>query len=908
MGIAVSAEQADTFAPPVRLHIDGTEISATDGTTVLEAALAQGIYIPHLCHHPDLKPVGVCRLCMVEIEGRGLTLACMTPVADGMRIRTESPEIRLVRQMVVELLIANHYPDCLACSKNQLCQLQQVASYVGIDTQRLARLRRPERRFAVDRSNPFFDYDPNQCILCGICVRTCDEIVGVHALDYAFRGFATVVVPFEGRPIAQSACVSCGECVVRCPVGALVPKHFEVPAREVKTVCPYCGVGCTVYMGVRGNRIASCRADRESPVNHGRLCVKGRFGYQFVNHPDRLKKPLVRQGERFVEYSWEEALERVAEGFRRYRGDQIAVLASAKLTNEENYLLQKFARVCLGTNNIDHCARLCHAPSVAGLAQTLGSGAMTNSIAEIRHAACIFAIGTNTTVAHPVLAQEVIYAVRSGAELIVANPKEIELCRYATQFLQHRPGSDVALLTGMTRVIVEENLMDTGFIESRCENFDAFRQALSKFTPEKVVSWTGVPWEKIVLAARTYAMRKPGMILYAMGITQHSHGTDNVLAISNLALLTGNFGKSSSGVNPLRGQNNVQGACDMGALPNVLPGYQRVDQPAALEKFQKAWGCELSSRPGLTHTEMTAAAHRGDLRAMYIVGENPLISEADANHLQEALQKLEFLVVQDIFLTETAELADVVLPAACVFEKDGTVTNTERRIQRIRKAVLPPGEAQPDGWIISQIAQRLGYPGFAETQPSKLMEEIASLVPIYGGVRYERLENGGLQWPCPEVQHPGTPILHRERFATATGKARFVPVDYAPPAEWSDEQYPWVLTTDRSLFHYHTSTMTGRVEGLKLLHDREWIRIHPRDASKIGVKHGECIRLVSRRGEMMAYAYLSKECLPGVISATFHFPESPTNRLTHCAIDPVAKTPETKVCAVRIEKLPDGTL
>ncbi|MHC4403446.1 MAG: formate dehydrogenase subunit alpha [Planctomycetota bacterium] len=890
------------MADKIPLAIDGVEVLAEPGTTLLEAALGAGIYIPNLCHHPDLEPVGVCRLCMVEIEGRGSTLACRAPVEPGLVVRTESPEIDAVRRIATELLIVNHHGDCLACSKNDVCQLQRIASYVGVDEERLKRLRRAETTVPVDTSNPFFDLDMNKCVLCGICVRTCAEVQGAYAIDFAFRGYGTTISTFGHQPMAQSRCESCGECVVRCPVGALRPKAAQHPSREVRTTCPYCGVGCGIYLGVRGNRIVGARGDRENPVNEGRLCVKGRFGHDFVNHPERLTKPLVRRNGRFVETSWDEALDRIAREFSRYKADEFAVLSSAKVTNEENYVVQKFARAVMGTNHVDHCARLCHAPSVTGLVQSFGSGAMTNSVGEIVDAACIFAIGTNTTEAHPVIGLEVRKAVRRGAKLIVANPKEIVLCRDAHIFLQQRPGSDVALMMGMMRVIVDEGLADGGFIDDRCANFDAFWESLDRFDPDTAAKITGVPREKIREAARCYATNRPASILYAMGITQHTHGTDNVLATSNLALLTGNVGKPSTGVNPLRGQNNVQGACDLGALPNVYPGYQKVDSPEAKAKFEAAWGCELCGSPGLTHTEIFDAIYEGRVKALYQVGENPVLSEANATHVEEALERIEFFVVQDIFLTETARLAHVVLPAASFAEKDGTFTNTERRVQRVRKAVPPPGEAKTDSWITCQIARRMGAKGFDFSGPAEIMREIASVSPAYHGITYERIDDVGLQWPCPSEDHPGTRFLHSEKFATPDGKGKFIPLEYKPPAEEEDEQYPLILTTDRSLYHFHTGSMTRRVAGLDQLNSEELLKIHPEDASRLGIADGEMVEIRSRRGSVTVKAHVTDVCPRGVVSSTFHFAEAPINVVTNCAIDPVAKIPETKVCAVRVEK------
>lgn len=886
----------------ITFTVDGLEIKANRGDTILRAALQHGIYIPHLCYHPDLKPFGGCRLCMVEIEGKGLTISCKAPVEEGIAVITESAEINKVRRIAAELLIVNHYADCLECVKNTECKLQSIAAYIGIEEGRLQRLKRVTRTIPIDDSNPFFIRNPNKCVLCGICVRTCEEIQGVSAIDFAFRGYSTKIATPKDKPIIESKCESCGECVVRCPVGALIPKNVQRPAREVKTICSYCGVGCGIYLGVRGSLIVNVRGDLDSPVNRGNLCVKGRFGHDFINHPERLTSPLIKRDGVFVEATWEEALDLVAAKLSKYKGDQFAVISSAKCTNEENYLIQKFTRTVMGTNNIDHCARLCHAPSVAGLAQSFGSGAMTNSISEIESAACIFAIGTNTTASHPIIGLQVKKAVQNKAKLIVANPRRIDLCRFAGLWLRQRPGTDVALLMGMMRVIVDEGLFDSSFIERRTEGFDAFKESLGDFDLNLVEQITGVPREQIIEAARIYATEKPATILYAMGITQHSHGTDNVLAISNLAMLTGNIGMPSTGVNPLRGQNNVQGACDMGALPNVYPGYQRVDSPEVRRKFETAWGYSLNPSPGLTLTEILEAAYQRRIKALYIIGENPLLSEADAQHAKEALEALEFLVVQDIFLTETARLADVVLPAATFAEKDGTFTNTERRVQRIRKAIEPLSASRPDWWIICEIAKKLGGRGFNFGHPAEIMEEISSVTPIYKGISYDRLDKGGLQWPCLSSEHPGTPILHTEKFPTSNGKGRFVPLAYKPSAEIPDKEYPLILTTERNLYHYHTGTMTRKVEGLNILRSQELVEINPRDADAFEIGDGEMVQVISRRGIVTAKVKVTEDSPPGVVSMTFHFAESPTNVLTSPVLDPVAKIPEMKVCAVRIEK------
>ena len=881
----------------IKLTINGQVVEARKGMMVLEAAEAAGIYIPTLCSDPDLEPYAACRLCVVEVDGRrGLATACTMPVADGMVVHTETPAVNKVRQTTVELLIADHPSDCLTCPKNQQCDLQKVAAYLGITQQRF---RKTTRLLPIDTSNPFFDRDPNYCILCGKCVRICDEVLGVGAITVAFRGYASKVSTFGDGLLLDSNCVSCGECVAHCPVGALTVKNARLPTQEVATTCPYCGVGCGIYLGIRNGQVTSVRGNRDG-VNKGSLCVKGRFGIaEFIHHPERLTTPLVRRNEELTEATWDEALDLVASKLAKYRPDEVAVVSSAKCTNEDNYVIQKFARVVLGTNNVDHCARLCHASTVAGLGQSFGAGAMTNSIGEIGDARCILAIGTNTTSAHPVIGLQVKKAVRNGAKLIVANPRQIDLVRLADLWLQHMPGTDVALLMGMMRVIVDEGLVDSAFIKERCENFDAFKASLKNFDLDTVEGITGVAKDKIVEAARIYATNKPSSILYAMGITQHSHGTDNVIATANLAMLTGNIGKPSTGVNPLRGQNNVQGACDLGALPDVYTGYQRVADPASREKFEAAWGCSLNPSPGLTLTEIFEGACQRQIKAIYLVGENPVLSEPCSHHLEE-LKGLELFVVQDLFLSETARMADVVLPVASFAEKDGTFTNTERRVQRVRKAIEPVGDSRPDWWITCQIARRMGGTGFDFEHPSQIMDEIARLTPSYGGISYRRLDNGSLQWPCPAPDHPGTPILHTERFTR--GKGRFIPLEYKPPMELPDDDYPLILTTERSLYHYHTGTLTRRVKGLNVLLGEGLVEINPEDASALGIADGEKVKVISRRGEVVAKARVTEVSPAGVVTMNFHFAESPTNMITSPALDPVAKIPELKVCAVRIEK------
>jgi formate dehydrogenase alpha subunit len=887
----------------ITLKIDGLEVNAEKGSTILETALSNNIYIPNLCYYPGLEPWGSCRLCMVENDDGRLVTACETLVQDGMNIVTENNRINRVRKLSAELLIANHEVDCLTCRKNDDCKLQEVSSYLGINREDLGSLRRQINNISIDDSNPFFDRDLKKCILCGICVRTCNELLGVKSIDFGFRGYETKITTFGDRPLIDSSCVSCGECVVACPVGALVPKNALKPAREVKTVCPFCGVGCNINLGVRGNQVVSAEGDIENSVNKGNLCVKGRYGFKFINHPNRLTKPLIKRNNMFEEVSWDEAMEYVAHKFSEIKSEEFAAISSARCLNEDNYAVQKFTRAVMGTNNVDNCARSCHAPSVAGLAQIFGSGAMSNSIDEIKDSACLFVIGTNPTASYPVIGLRIVEAVKNGAKLIVADPRNIDLCKHADIVLNQIPGTDVALLMGMMKIIVDEELIDEKFIEERCENYSEFKESLKEYDLESVETITGVNKKLIIKAAQMYASTKPASILYSLGITEHTHGTENVFALGNLALLTGNMGKPSTGVNPIRGQNNVQGACDMGCLPDVFPGYQKVEDPEIIQRFEEAYNVKLNNSKGLMFPEMLEAARIGDIKAMYIVGENPVTSEPDTENIKKSLENLDFLVVQDIFMSETAMMADVVLPGCSFAEKDGTFANSERRVQRVRMAIKPVGESRPDWLITCLIAQKMGSEGFEFNDTSEIYNEISEIAPIFGGINYHRINEEGIQWPCMDEEDEGTPILHTQTFKTKNGRGRFIPLKYRPSAELPDNEYPLILTTGRSIYHYQTSTMTGAVEGLKTLYGEDYIDMCQEDASKIGVKNAEKVKVISRRGEIEPKVRITESCLSGVVFMTFHFSESATNILTNSALDPISKTPEFKVCAVRVEKI-----
>jgi formate dehydrogenase alpha subunit len=900
--------------------IDGRPVRVAAGASVLEAAQQAGIDIPTLCHHPALPPEGSCRLCLVEVEGQAsMHAACVLPADDRLVVRTTSDALEAARRSTLGLLLARYRPAA-ARDDDRLLALAQRCGVVP----------RPVEAggsWPVDESNPFVRVDRGACVRCWRCVRACASLNGVGAIGVFGRGEDTWIGFGADRRMHESACEFCGMCEAVCPTGALSarpPLPTEVmdgPTVTVSSVCGYCAVGCRLAYHVRGGRIVGTAPEWEAPANHGLACAKGRFGWSFVHHPERLAFPLVRralvedEGDDLIETDWETALDVVASRLVEIRdrdgGDAIGFLASAKCSNEENYLYQKLARQLFRTNNVDHCARLCHAPTLAALNEALGSGAMTNSMDDIvEHARCVFVIGSNTTEQHPVLGMRLRRAARErGLPIIVADPRRIPLVDVAALHLPLRPGTDVALLNALAHELIANAWVDHDFVEARTEGLEALRDAVRDDTPEHASRITGVPAVDIRRAARMLSEHRPGALLFSMGVTQHTSGTANVYACANLQLLLGNLGVPGGGVNPLRGQNNVQGACDMGALPAVLPGYQPVTDEAARQRFEAAWGARLPGRPGFTVTEMLDAALDGRVRALWIVGENAAMTEPDLVHARRCLAACEFVVVQEIFPSETAVYADVVLPAAAAAERAGTFTSTERRVQRFDPAVAPPGDARPDWWTIAEVARRVQtltplhadapYAGWRYTGPDAVMDEVAALTLIYGGVSHARLGRSGLQWPCPTPGHPGTPILHGD--GVPRGRARLVPVRWTPPAEVPDANYPLVLTTGRVLHHYHGGTMTRRVEGLDWLVPEAVAELNALDASERGVTEGAVIRVSSRRGAIVVRARVSERIAQGTVFLPFHFAEAAANLLTNPKLDPVSKIPEFKVCAVQVQ-------
>lgn len=895
----------------ITVTIDGREIQTEPGKTILEVARANGIHIPTLCFLEGLLPIGACRLCIVEVDGYDQPQpSCVQVVTDGMDIKTNTEKLRQMRRDILKLLLLEHPLDCPICDKAAECKLQDIVYELGYDTKivdgpaGVPMLHKPP----VEWSTIGIKYFPSRCVACQRCVHVCLEKVGRGVLEVGKDGATPRIITAH-----PERCISCGECLAVCPVGALTENVSSLKARpwektKTRTVCPYCGVGCVVELNVASEQVIKVTTDDAVPPNNGSLCVKGRFGFEFVNSDKRLTKPLIRQGNSFREASWDEALNYVAKKLQeikdQYGSSAIAGLCSARCTNEDNYVFQKFMRAVIGTNNVDHCARLCHASTVAGLAATLGSGAMTNSMDDIEDAEIILIVGSNTTENHPVFGMKIRKLARmKGTKLIVADPRRIELVDDAVLHLPLKAGTDIALINAMLNVIIREDLYDKRFVEENTEGFDEVVKVVEKYTPELAEEITGVPKDDIIAAARMYAQAERAAILYCMGVTQHTKGTDNVKSLSNLALICGHIGKPGAGVNPLRGQNNVQGACDMGGLPVFYPGYQRVDVEDIKRKFEKLWNAKLPAEPGLTLVEMGNAALEGKVKALYIMGENPILTDPDLHHMEEALKKLDLVVVQDIFMTETCNFAHVVLPSCSFAEKDGTFTNTERRVQRVRRALRPKGEAKDDWKIIAELSERFGYV-MPYKNAEEIFEEIRKATPQYAGITYKRIDKVGIQWPCPSEDHPGTPILHVGKIAR--GKGLLVPVEYRPPKEQSDAEYPFILVTGRNYYQYHTGTMSRKCKVLNYGSPEPVLEIHPIDAHSLNVSDDDLVRVTSRRGSIEVKAKLSERVKRGEVFSTFHFYEARVNLLTGSELDPVAKIPEFKVTAVRIEKVGKG--
>ncbi len=917
-----------TATSTLTVTIDGVAVTVTPGTTLYDAAQQAGIDIPVLCHSPKLQPVAVCRMCVVEVQGaRVLQAACIRQAEDGMVVQTQSDTVQRSRAMLTELLMSD-YPQATPAHNGHATPLSgkpnlllDLAAQQGITAPRFPG--RPGDN-GHDVSSAVIAVNHNACIMCDRCIRACDDIQCNDVLGRAGKGYTARIAFDHDLPMGQSSCVSCGECMAACPTGALIDKPLTLPmfhdtlVAKVDSLCPYCGVGCSITYTVdtQHNTILQV-AGRESPVNHGRLCVKGRYGFDYTHHDERLLVPLIRKADyypkaveglahprdAFREATWDEALDVAAQRFlaikQQYGGGALAGFGSAKCSNEDNYLFQKLIRAVFGTNNVDHCTRLCHASSVAALMEQIGSGSVSNPFADALETDAIFIIGSNTTHNHPVAASFMKQAAKAGTTLIVADPRRPEMADHADYYLRFNPGTDVALINGLMHVIIREGLYDEQFIEERTEQFDQLREAVQHYTPRITSRLTGVSEQRLIDVARAYGKAERAMIFWGMGISQHTTGTDNARCLINLALLTGNIGRPGTGLHPLRGQNNVQGASDVGLIPMVYTGYQSVTDVPIRQKFERAWGVTLDPLPGLTVVEIMSAALEGHIKAMFMMGENPFLSDPNINKVKKCLAAMDFLVVQDIFLTETAAYADVILPGTSFPEKTGTYTNTDARVQLARKAVEPPGQVRVDWHIIADLAQRMGYP-MPYASEADIWQEIVALTPAFTGITYERLEGESVPWPCPEVGHPGMLMRFAETFPR--GKAKFSPATFAPAKELPDEAYPLVLNTGRVLEHWHTGTMTRRSKALDEIAPEALLEMTPEDMATLGVEDGEFVRVVSRRGEVTVKALRSHKPSRGSVFLPFHFKEAAANLLTIDALDPYGKIPEFKFCAVRVEK------
>jgi formate dehydrogenase major subunit len=933
-----------------RLTINGTPVEVLPGGTVLEACRAAGVEVPTLCHDDRLHPVGVCRLCLVQQGGREHPVpACSTPATDGMVITTHTPELEATRHTLLEML-ARDYP---AGAVNEWPRkpfhrlLWQYQVHPGADWNNLAAdAQHPfacipstsHREVFRDRTHPYLAADFTKCVHCLRCVRICDDVQGQSVWHAFGRGAHTQIAP-DGPSLLASPCVSCGACVDTCPSGALEDQsilRFGEPEKWTRTTCPYCGTGCEMNVGTRGDRIVQVKPALDAPVNKGHLCVKGRYAFDFTRAADRVTEPMIRRGGTWTKVNWQEAVnfiaDRLATILAREGPDSIGVLGSARGTNEENYLAQKFARVVLGTNNVDCCARVCHGPTAAGMKATLGTGAATNCFDDIERTRAFLVCGCNPTEAHPVVGARIKQAVLRGAKLIVIDPRATELARLAEVHLALPPGTNVPLLNALAHVIVTESLVDADALRDRVDDFAAFREFIAGWTPARAARLTGVSAELIRQAARLYATAKPAMCFHGLGLTEHVQGTEGVMCLVNLALLTGNFGKPGSGVNPLRGQNNVQGSAHMGCEPGNLTGYVAPEQ--ARDLFESVWQAPLPRTKGLNLMEMVDAAGAGKLKALWAIGYDIALTNPNTAATRAALPKLDLVIVQDLFMNELArDFAHVFLPACSSFEKDGTFMNSERRVQRVRKAFEPLGNSKPDWEIICEIAKAMqrsaglrpgesearehagaetgvpqsppprlgGHPGFAFTSPEEIWNEVRRVWPAGAGISYARIEHGGLQWPCPAEDHPGTAILHTKRFPHGP-RAPLKRVDFAASEEAACAEFPFLLTTGRTLYQFNAGTMTRRTPNL-LLRATDTLDLAPDDAERLGFRDGDRVRVHSRHGEATMPVRTDPRVKPGELFATFHAVETFLNQLTGPGRDPITMTPEYKVVAVRLEKV-----
>jgi formate dehydrogenase major subunit len=911
-------ERAQLEAPVVSFQLNGREVAGRTDEPIIEVAKREGVEIPHLCYKEGLDAVGNCRSCVVEINGERVLApsCCRTPTA-GMQVNTNSERAAAAQKMVLELLLSD-MPEADYTRHNEL---DHWAEKLALGKPRF------EARKSVpqDATHAAITVNLDACIQCTRCLRACRDEQVNDVIGLAFRGDHAKIVFDMDDPMGGSTCVACGECVQACPTGALMPARgvaMMVPDKKVESVCPYCGVGCQLTYNVKDNRILHVEG-RNGPANRQRLCVKGRYGFDYAHHPHRLTKPLIRRADApkrgdftmdpanvmdvFREASWDEALALAGGKLRQIRDQygkkSLAGFGSAKGSNEEAYLFQKLVRTGFGSNNVDHCTRLCHASSVAALLEGIGSGSVSNPVMDVTRAEVIVVIGANPTVNHPVAASWIKNAVKNGSKLVVCDPRRSDMARLAHRFLQFKPDTDVALLNAMMHVIVHEGLVDRDFIANRTVGYEELEQNVAAYSPELMAPICGIDADTIRYVARLYASSKGSMILWGMGVSQHIHGTDNVRCLIALALMTGQIGRPGTGLHPLRGQNNVQGASDAGLIPMMYPDYQHVDDPQVQGRFEQAWRLPagtLDSQPGLTVVEVMHAIKRGEVRGMYIMGENPAMSDPDANHAREALAALDHLVVQDIFLTETAYLADVILPATAFPEKTGSFTNTDRLVQIGRQAIEPPGDARQDLWIIMQMAQQFGLT-WNYSDVSEVFDEMRHTMPSIGGITWDRLQREhGVTYPCHQEGDPGQQVVFTDEFPRESGRARFVPADIIPAAERPDADYPMVLITGRQLEHWHTGSMTRRATVLDALEPDPVALVHPLDLANIGGQPGDVVTIESRRGAVSLYARADDSSPRGAIFVPFCYYEAAINKLTNDALDPFGKIPEFKYCAIRV--------